>query len=334
MDSVENLRRRILNLVDRPGDFEEIAMRVFEYQFANNELYRRYCEVLGFESTDLFDIYEIPCLPIEFFKSHEVKTGSWNEEKTFLSSGTGGQIRAKHHLRDRSWYKKISTACFEAVYGPVEHYNWIGLLPNYLEQGQSSLVHMVSEFAADSNKACSGIFGELDGDFFRTLDCAVQSDRKTILIGVSFALLDLAEKSDVMLVEKIIPLETGGMKGRREEMIRSDLHRVLKEGLRVDAIHSEYGMTELFSQAYAKDEGIFEAGPTMRIYSREVNDPFCREKRGVTGGVNVIDLANLDTCSFIMTMDLGRMVDERRFEIMGRLDGSEMRGCNLMYGDR
>ncbi len=334
MDSAEDLRKRILNLVEQPGDFEEIAMRVFEYQFANNELYRSYCEALGFEGIGLSDIYEIPCLPIEFFKSHEVKTGSWNEEKTFLSSGTGGQIRAKHHLRDRSWYKKISTVCFEAVYGPMEQYNWISLLPNYLEQGQSSLVHMVSEFAEDSNEACSGIFGELDGDFFRTLDCAVQSDRKTILIGVSFALLDLAEKPDLILSEKIILMETGGMKGRREEMIRSDLHRVLKKGLGVDSIHSEYGMTELFSQAYSKYEGVFEPGPTMRVYTREVNDPFCREKTGVTGGVNVIDLANLDTCSFIMTMDLGRMVDERRFEIMGRLDGSEMRGCNLMYGDR
>jgi hypothetical protein len=334
MADASEIRKRVLNLAHHPGDFDATAMEVFDYQYENNPLYRRYCQLIGKEKGVVNSIKEIPCLPISLFKSREVKTEVWDAEKVFLSSGTGGQIRAKHCLRSEVWYSKIARTCFESVYGPLEDYNWLGLLPNYLEQGESSLVHMVQEFVRDSEPSCSGIFSAPDSVFFETLAHAEQSQRKTILIGVSFALLDLAEKHDLKLGRNFFVMETGGMKGRRKEMIRPELHEILKRGLSVETVHSEYGMTELLSQAYSTGGGVFEPGPGLRIYTRELNDPFAIERVGVTGCVNVIDLANIDSCSFIMTMDMGRMVNEKRFEILGRQDGSDIRGCNLMYGDR
>nr|MBS0037094.1 acyl transferase [Saprospiraceae bacterium] len=328
----EVMRSVKLLLENKCDNFNECALKVFNFQSRYNPLYVEFIELLQANLSVIDHYSKIPCMPVDFFKHRIIKAGKWNEKMVFKSSGTTGQKRSHHYVNSPKWYSEVCVNTFESIYGPMEDYQWIGLLPNYIQQKDSSLVYMVSEFINRSeNSKCCGLFSGIDESFKKVLNCAVESDKKTVLIGVSFALLDLAEIRECLLTDNFIVMETGGMKGRRREMTRLELHRTLSESLGLDRIHSEYGMTEIFSQAYSEGNGLFSPGPLMRVITREINDPLSLEKMGKAGGINIIDLANYDTLPFISTMDIGVLRENNQFEVMGRLDGSEMRGCNLMY---
>lgn len=328
----KELRNRIRALLyEQRFDFNRTALRVFEYQRKYNPLYRKFTELLQTKSLEVERMEDIPCMPVDVFKNHRVYLPEENPEMIFQSSGTTGQTRSRHRIPSLNWYREVCMQSFKKHYGSVENYNWIGLLPNYLEQTHSSLIFMLSEFTKVSDSDCSGLFSHCNQDFFSCVERSVRSGRPTVLIGVSFALLDLAETGKFNCPDHWIVMETGGMKGRRKEMTRRELHRKLSGAFSIPVIHSEYGMTELQSQAYSKGDGRFLPGPLMAVYTREINDPLSVERPGRAGGVNVIDLANFDTLPFIATMDSGLMREDGSFEILGRLDGSEARGCNLMY---
>ena len=272
---------------------------------------------------------DIPFLPIQFFKSHEVVSSRENVIKTFTSSGTTGSFPSKHLVTDVSIYEKSFNLGFEKFYGPLENYVILALLPSYLEREGSSLIYMVNSLIEQSKHPESGFYlNDLDKlkNQLKNLD---DSGKKVLLIGVSFALLDLVEAYSFQLKNTIV-METGGMKGRRKELIREELHQKLKTGFGVDAIHSEYGMTELLSQAYSKGDGIFFTPKWMRLFTRDTEDALLLQEPGKTGGINIIDLANINSCSFIATQDLGRVNADGSFEIIGRFDNSDIRGCNLM----
>lgn len=310
-------------------EFEEAALNLFQKQFQSNLVYREFCEYLNVNSKEVTSIQDIPFLPIQFFKTHQVKTGHFTPEVTFLSSGTTGQVQSQHQVKDLSLYEKSFTATFEHFYGSIEDFVVLGLLPSYLEREGSSLIYMVEDFIRKSNYKESGFYlNELDqlSEILIKLD---ESGHKILLIGVSFALLDLVEKTSFQLKNTIV-METGGMKGRRKEMIRQELHDILSKGFGVEDIHSEYGMTELLSQAYSKGQSKFECPPHMKILIRDTEDPFQYLETGKTGGINVIDLANIDSCPFIATQDLGKQINSNEFEILGRFDQSDIRGCNLL----
>lgn len=318
----------LANLKDE--DFEEVALAVFRYQAVHNLLYSKFLELLNRPKSKVQSLPSIPFLPISFFKTQEVKTGSWQPQTTFTSSATTGQTPSRHLVRDRDFYLKNARRGFAKIYGDPSEWRILALLPSYLERGGSSLVAMADFFIKTSEHPESGFF--LD-DLERLRDVLIfcKSKRyKTLLLGVSFALLDFAERFPMDL-SGIAVMETGGMKGRRREVTRAELHETLCKAFQVEKIHSEYGMTELFSQAYAPDgDGLFIPAPTMRVVATEINDPFCPVAPGRTGVLNIIDLANLDTCSFIQTDDVGKVHADGRFEVLGRLDAAEMRGCNLM----
>ena len=304
-------------------------MKVFQDQIQNNSVYREFCQLLKVDKDKVKTLKDIPFLPIEFFKTHEVKTDKFTPEITFLSSGTTGQMQSQHHVKNLSIYEKSFTITFEIFYGNIEDYVVLGLLPSYLEREGSSLIYMVDHFIKRSQFSESGFYlNELD-QLSKTLQELDQSGKKILLIGVSFALLDLVEKKTFQLKNTII-METGGMKGRRKEMIRKELHDKLSKGFGVTDIHSEYGMTELLSQAYSQGQSKFECPPHMKILIRDTEDPFSYLKSGKTGGINVIDLANVDSCPFIATQDLGKQINSDEFEILGRFDQSDIRGCNLL----
>lgn len=310
-------------------EFEQTALKLFQKQFIENSVYREFCSHLNIKSQKVKTLKDIPFLPIQFFKTHEVKTGNFSPELTFLSSGTTGQVQSQHHVKRLSLYEESFTQAFEYFYGNIEDYVILGLLPSYLEREGSSLIYMVDDFIQKSNFKESGFYlNELD-QLSETLIRLDKSGHKILLIGVSFALLDLVEKKSFQLKNTIV-METGGMKGRRKEMIRKELHDVLSKGFGVKHIHSEYGMTELLSQAYSKGESKFECPPHMKILIRDTEDPFHYLENGKTGGINVIDLANVDSCAFIATQDLGKQVNNQAFEILGRFDQSDIRGCNLL----
>lgn len=310
-------------------EFEQTALKLFQKQFIENSVYREFCSHLNIKSQKVKTLKDIPFLPIQFFKTHEVKTGNFSPELTFLSSGTTGQVQSQHHVKRLSLYEESFTQAFEYFYGNIEDYVILGLLPSYLEREGSSLIYMVDDFIQKSNFKESGFYlNELD-HLSETLIRLDKSSHKILLIGVSFALLDLVEKKSFQLKNTIV-METGGMKGRRKEMIRKELHDVLSKGFGVKHIHSEYGMTELLSQAYSKGESKFECPPHMKILIRDTEDPFHYLENGKTGGINVIDLANVDSCAFIATQDLGKQVNNQAFEILGRFDQSDIRGCNLL----
>lgn len=319
----KDLEREILSIQDA-GEFNSVALKVFKYQLDNSAVYRKYVELLG---VDVKTISDIPFLPIEFFKNSKIISGNTEPELLFESSGTTGSAVSKHFLLSKEIYIKSFLKSFELFYGNVNSYRILALLPSYLERENSSLVFMVDQLIGQTEDPESGFY--LSN--FRELKLMLEKPRnkKTLLIGVSFGLLDFLEKYQPKLQDTII-METGGMKGRRKEMIRAELHEKLKKGFGVDAIHSEYGMTELLSQAYSKGHGIFNAPPWMRFQIREINDPMSIAEAGKTGGVNVIDLANLYSCSFIATSDLGREIPGKGLEILGRFDYSDVRGCNLM----
>ena len=336
------LRNEVLGLTaDR---FEEVALRVFRYQAVHNKLYSRYLKYLRVDANQLQTLEEIPFLPIASFKQYAVRTGDplASYAQLFESSGTTGTLTSRHYVSDMELYKQVSTRIFEEQYGPLTNYHLLALLPSYLERNNSSLVYMVQDFIEKSGSIYANFYlhdTQALTQQLRTI--ATQPDgRGVVLIGVTFALLDWADSgtdfSFLRQIPNLIVMETGGMKGRRKEMLREEVHAILTERLGIDSIHSEYGMTELLSQGYSKGEGLFEAGSTMRVLIRDPNDPFCifsEDKLDETGGINVIDLANIDSCAFIETQDLGRYgVQKGTFYVVGRFDNSDIRGCNLMVG--
>jgi len=315
--------------IQNQSDFKTCALQVFRHQFKNNAIYRSFCDLLYIHSSDVKEIEEIPFLPIQFFKSHAVLSSTQAVKETFTSSGTTGSSVSKHMVTDLSWYTKSYTKGFEYFYGPIEEYTVLGLLPNYLERDGSSLIYMVDDFIKKSNKPSSGFYLNNLTELSKTLIALDKKGEKVLLIGVTFALLDLIERQQFKLQNTII-METGGMKGRRKEMIREELHEILCAGFGVSKIYSEYGMTELLSQGYSSGDGVFDCPPWMKILARDTEDALTMVGTNKTGGLNVIDLANYNSCSFIATQDLGKVDNNGSFEVLGRFDHSDIRGCNLM----
>ena len=315
--------------IQNQSDFKTCALQVFRHQFKNNAIYRSFCDLLYIHSSDVKEIEEIPFLPIQFFKSHAVLSSTQAVKETFTSSGTTGSSVSKHMVTDLSWYTKSYTKGFEYFYGPIEEYTVLGLLPNYLERDGSSLIYMVDDFIKKPNKPSSGFYLNNLTELSKTLIALDKKGEKVLLIGVTFALLDLIERQQFKLQNTII-METGGMKGRRKEIIRNELHEILCAGFGVSKIHSEYGMTELLSQGYSSGDGVFDCPPWMKILARDTEDALTMVGTNKTGGLNVIDLANYNSCSFIATQDLGKVDNNGRFEVLGRFDHSDIRGCNLM----
>lgn len=311
-------------------EFNHLALQVFQYQFKHNTIYQKYILSLKIDANLVQHYSQIPFLPIEFFKTKEVVCSQIEYNTVcFSSSGTTGQITSKHYVNDISVYENSFKKGFELFYGKPSDYCILALLPNYLERTGSSLVYMFDSLIKQSNHSLSGFYLNNLRDLTKTIEVLKQTKQKTILLGVTYALLDLADLN-VELNDQFIVMETGGMKGRRKEMLKEELHQILKQKLNVSSVHSEYGMTELLSQAYSKQNGLFSCSPWMKVLIRDVNDPFSYVKNNKGGGVNVIDLANLHSCSFIETKDLGKFNQNFDFEILGRFDNSDIRGCNLM----
>ena len=309
--------------------FEKIALKTFRYQYENNLVYQEFCNHLKTDVQKVKSLQQIPFLPIQFFKSHKVVSNINPIESTFTSSGTTGMITSKHLVTDVSIYEESYQKAFSEFYGNIEDYVILALLPSYLEREGSSLIHMVDDLIQRTNRPESGFYLHNHDDLIKNLIALDKSGQNVILIGVTYALLDLIEKHQFKLQNTII-METGGMKGKRKEMIREELHQQLCDGFGVTAIHSEYGMTELLSQAYSLGEGIFECPAWMQILVRDTEDALSYINTGKTGGINVIDLANINSCSFIATQDLGKKYPNNSFEVLGRFDNSDIRGCNLM----
>ena len=311
------------------NDFEEVAMDIFRYQAEKNPVYSNYLSLLKINYSELRSISDIPFLPIEIFKSDKVLTDFGDAEEIFLSSSTGGTVQSRHYVPDPLLYEESFKRSFELFYGKPKDYCILALLPSYLEREGSSLIYMMDKLIQLSCHPKSGFYlNELE-DLSVALHELKKANQKTLLCGVTFALLDFAELFSMEFPDLIV-METGGMKGRREELVREDVHSKLKAGFSVAEIHSEYGMTELLSQGYSSGNGIFRCPPWMQLVIREPNDPFHLIAAGKTGGVNIIDLANLDSCAFIETQDLGKVFSDGSFEILGRFDSSDLRGCNLM----
>ena len=315
-----------------PAAFEPLALEVFRYQARFNPLYQRFLELLGVDPGQIQSVEHIPFLPISLFKNYSIQTGEWSPEAVFSSSGTTGSQTSQHFLRSKAFYQINARKSFEHFYGQLKDYCVLALLPSYLERSGSSLVFMVEDFIRQSAHTDSGFFLYNTDELIQILQKCKKSQQPTLLIGVSFALLDLAESNPTAL-EGVTIMETGGMKGRRKELTRSELHQQLSKAFKVENIHSEYGMTELLSQAYSKGKGLFYPGPTMQLRVRDITDPFGQPNQGRTGALNIIDLANLDTISFIATDDLGKVYADQSFEVLGRTDASDVRGCNLMVAD-
>ena len=309
--------------------FEKIALKVFRFQYDNNAVYHQFCNLINQDKQTVKSLKEIPFLPIQFFKSHDVVSSTNYPETIFTSSGTTGSITSRHLVTDLSLYEQSFRQAFSQFYGNIEDYTVLALLPSYLERQGSSLIHMVEDLIQLSNNSDSGFYLNDYDALVKKLVEQERENKNVLLIGVTFALLDLIEKQNFQLENTII-METGGMKGRRKEMIREELHEILTKGFGVKSIHSEYGMTELLSQAYSLGNGIFECPSWMQIHIRDTEDALTYISNGKTGGINVIDLANINSCSFIATQDLGKKYDNDSFEVLGRFDNSDIRGCNLM----
>lgn len=315
--------------ITTPQEFDAIALKTFRFQYSNNKVYRQFCELLQVNPSEIKEVEKIPFLPIQFFKSHQVTSSEKAPEITFSSSGTTGSQTSKHYVCDLSVYEESFRRGFQHFYGDIEDYAVLALLPSYLEREGSSLIHMVDDLITKSKNKHSGFYLHDLGALKNQLELLSTQGQKILLIGVSFALLDLVEQFSFNLNNTVV-METGGMKGRRKEMIRAELHEVLKKGFGVPHIHSEYGMTELLSQAYSSKNGIFECPPWMKLLIRDPEDALCLQPEGKSGGINVIDLANVNSCSFIATQDLGKDLGAGKTEILGRFDNSDIRGCNLL----
>ena len=310
-------------------NFEAVTLEAFQYQAKHNPVYRAYVRSLGVDVKMVKGLDQLPFLPIEFYKNHEIKTGSWKEEELFYSSGTSGKGESCNYIRDLSLYKQVSMDVFQLFYGPPDQYLVFGLLPSYLERKGSSLVYMVDFLIKNSAGGPSGFFLDNQEELVEILCSPHFSDKKKLLFGVGFALLDLVENHHLK-DPNIIVIETGGMKGRKKEIIREEMHEKLATAFHSGNIHSEYGMTELCSQAYAKAPGKFFCPPWMKIMPREINDPFSYCSSNQAGALNIIDLANIHTCCFIETKDLGVLAEDGSFNISGRMDNSDIRGCSLL----
>ncbi len=346
---MDNERTKIFNVNE--GNFEDLALEIFQFQYQHNPVYRTYVDMLKFNPWDVKDLLRIPFLPIQFFKTYPVKTTEFEPAYEFQSSGTSGSINSRHFIKDIEIYRESFIKAFESFYGPVETWCVIGLLPSYLERENSSLIFMVSELIRKSGHEQSGFYLYEHEKLFNTLKELEQKKQKTLLIGVTFALLDFARNHPLPLKHTVI-METGGMKGRREEMVKQELHEFLRKKFNSDSIHSEYGMTELLSQAYSKGEGIFRCPPWMKVFVRDEEDPLEVHSSQFTvnssesgnnsrlptpdsqlstrGIINIIDLANIYSCSFIATDDAGTLYNDGSFEVLGRIDNSDIRGCSLM----
>ena len=311
------------------SNFEELALTIFRYQFENNTCYRSFCDLLNVHHSDVTTIEEIPFLPIEFFKNHKIYNAENQAQQVFFSSGTTGALRSQHQVADIAVYEQSFRLAFQQFYGAVDDYVILALLPSYLEQKGSSLVYMIADLIQKTKRDESGFFLDNNDALIRLLIQLNESNQKVLLIGVSYALLDLIEKHQFSLTNTVI-METGGMKGRRRELTREELHQRLKKGYGVQEIHSEYGMTELLSQAYSKGGGRFHCPPWMKVFIRDAEDPLSLVEQSRTGGINIVDLANYNSCSFIATQDLGKVFKDDSFEVLGRFDHSDIRGCNLL----
>lgn len=312
--------------IQNSTQFEHCALELFEYQRANCAIYKDYCNLILKDHSPT-SITEIPCLPIQFFKSHKVRTGDFEPEITYTSSGTTQSIPSKHFVSQRNWYLKVAKKAFEREYGSLKNFRILALLPSYLDREGSSLIDMVEFFIAESQTNFGGFYLKHEDQLIQELQKPFEGE--TLLLGVTFGLLDFAESNEIDLSNCII-METGGMKGRRKELIRSEVHAQLSKSFSSKNIHSEYGMTELLSQAYSKGKGIFSTPPWMKVLTRQTTDPFSYCNAEKTGGINIIDLANVDSCAFIQTQDLGKTHNDSTFEVLGRFDESDVRGCNLM----
>ena len=323
-----DLKYKILTLKDRQ-EFDALALEVFNYQYCNCKVYRQFCSHLHIDKSSINAVEDIPFLPIEFFKTHEVISGNQPIETTFTSSGTTGGFTSSHQLTDLELYRLNFRQIFKDFYGDIQDYVILALLPSYLERDGSSLIYMVDDLIKQSGRTESGFYLHNTEDLREKLIELESKHQKTILIGVSFALLDFVERYKLNLHHTII-METGGMKGKRKELVREELHAFLQDGFGINTIHSEYGMTELLSQAYSAGGGVFKLPNTMKVFIRDVGDPLSLIDGAKTGGINIIDLANINSCSFLATKDLGRYVKKNELQILGRFDNSDIRGCNLL----
>lgn len=310
-------------------NFEAQALRVFNHQAEHCNVYKDFIKLLNIDTKTVDNILKIPFLPIQFFKSHKIISNNNPVQETFLSSGTTGMSQSKHLVTNVDFYKKSYLNAFEQFYGAIEEYTILALLPSYLERNGSSLIYMVDDLIKKSNNADSGFYLHNHQELYNKLQELEAKKTKTLLIGVSFALLDFIEQFPCQLKHTIV-METGGMKGKRKEMIREELHAELKQGFGVENIHSEYGMTELLSQAYFDDSQKFNCPPWMQVLIRDTEDALTLLPNGKSGGINVIDLANYNSCSFIATQDLGKVYPNGTFDVLGRFDNSDIRGCNLL----
>lgn len=317
--------------ISNEQQFADAALQAFRFQAHHNTVYRQFIDGLNIDVTQVTQIDYIPFLPISFFKSHHIVSNAAPVELVFTSSGTTGIITSSHYVSDASWYRESFRRAFRLFYGDITNYCVLALLPAYLEREGSSLIYMAQDMITESQNPDSGFYLYNHTELHTQLKRQQENGQPTLLIGVTFALLDFAEQYAIHFPELIV-METGGMKGRRKEMIREELHHVLCKGFGVNSIHSEYGMTELLSQAYSKGEGLFNCPPWMRVLTRDTNDPLSLTQAGRTGGINIIDLANINSCCFIATQDLGRVAPDSSFEVLGRFDHSDIRGCNLLVG--
>ncbi len=340
MDTFSNdikIREDIFTVND--SGFESLALSVFKFQYNNNNVYRKYCQAINITIAAVNSIDKIPFLPISFFKTKQICSGDFEPTLLFESSGTTGSVNSKHFVKDHHLYEKSFLEAFNMFYGDPRRFCIIGLLPSYLERKNSSLVYMVNDLIMKSGQSKSGFYLYETDKLYNALLENEQRKQSTLLIGVTYALLDFAEKYPMQLQHTIV-METGGMKGRRQELTREEVHNHLKQQLGLAEIHSEYGMTELLSQAYSKHNGIFNSPPWMKMVLRSEDDPFeiilPNQVQGkfATGIVNIIDLANLYSCSFIATDDIGKLYKDGSFEILGRMDNSDIRGCGLMVVER
>jgi phenylacetate-coenzyme A ligase PaaK-like adenylate-forming protein len=313
-------------------NFSQKALELFHFQYAHNALYKRFTDALNCDAAKVNAIGEIPFLPISFFKQFPVTTTNFEPQVIFKSSGTTGMATSQHLVKDKNLYEESFMTAFEQFYGPVEDYCILGLLPSYLERSSSSLVYMVQHMIEVSKHPLNGFYLYNFEELFETLQQLQATGQKTLLIGVTYALLDFADVFPIQLNNTII-METGGMKGRKKELLRAEVHNLLKKAFGVDQIHSEYGMTELLSQAYSSREGFFRTPSWMKVVLREEDDPLAiitQTQKQVSGAINVIDLANVYSCCFIATDDVGRLHPDGSFEILGRMDQSDIRGCSLL----
>lgn len=327
IDKINELKDSVLNM--NREDFNNLALDIFNLQYRLNPVYRDFVSNLSIKPADIHTWKDIPCLPISFFKSHKILLEGLIPDKKFLSSGTTGQVRSTKYLTETHFYEKLSRSIFEKQFGSLKDYRIFALLPSYVDNDESSLIHMIDHFMKSSGANVGGFYNRNFEKLIADLHSAQRSDNKIILWGVSFALLDLAEKYSPNLKDVMV-FETGGMKGRKEEITREELHQIIREKTGAINIYSEYGMTEMMSQAYTLGENKYGKGEAMEVQVMELNDPLSPERMGRIGTLNVYDLGNIETCSFIATEDLGRVYANGAFEVLGRKDNAEIRGCNLM----